>query len=131
MGEDKKGMTREGAAGRSAPTFSSDDDTTATSRPVGTAAEPEVLDADRQPAGQPKALVRSGSLPGKSDLLQAYLTEIRHHPILDRDEEKELAMQYLETQDPNAAKQLVTSNLRLVVKPVSYTHLTLPTNREV
>ena len=116
MGEDKKGMTREGAAGRSAPTFSSDDDTTATSRPVGTAAEPEVLDADRQPAGQPKALVRSGSLPGKSDLLQAYLTEIRHHPILDRDEEKELAMQYLETQDPNAAKQLVTSNLRLVVK---------------
>lgn len=116
MGEDKKGRTRDGAMGRSAPTFSADDDVTESTRPVGTAAEPEVLDADRQPTGQPKALVRSGSLPGKSDLLQAYLTEIRHHPILDREEEKDLAMQYLENQDPDAAKQLVTSNLRLVVK---------------
>lgn len=116
MGEDKKGRTRDGAMGRSAPTFSVEDDVTESTRPVGTAAEPEVLDADRQPAGQPKALVRSGSLPGKSDLLQAYLTEIRHHPILDREEEKDLAMQYLENQDPDAAKQLVTSNLRLVVK---------------
>ena len=116
MGEDKKGRTRDGAMGRSAPTFSVEDDITESTRPVGTAAEPEVLDADRQPAGQPKALVRSGSLPGKSDLLQAYLTEIRHHPILDREEEKDLAMQYLENQDPDAAKQLVTSNLRLVVK---------------
>lgn len=115
MGEDKKGLTRDGAKGRSAPTFPSGDGEAA-SRPVGTAAEPEVLDADRQPTGKPKALVRSGSLPGKSDLLQAYLTEIRHHPILDREEEKELAMQYLEDQDPDAAKQLVTSNLRLVVK---------------
>ena len=88
MGEDKKGRTRDGAMGRSAPTFSVEDDITESTRPVGTAAEPEVLDADRQPAGQPKALVRSGSLPGKSDLLQAYLTEIRHHPILDREEEK-------------------------------------------
>ena len=82
--------------------------------PVGTAAEPEVLDADRQPTGQPKALF--GRVFGKSDLLQAYLTEIRQHPILDREEEKDLAMQYLENQDPDAAKQLVTSNLRLVVK---------------
>jgi len=115
MGEDKKGVTREGAKGRSAPTFDADAPAPE-ERAVGTAAEPEVLDADRQPTGQPKAMVRSGSLPGKSDLLQAYLTEIRQHPILDREEEKELAMQYLENQDPNAAKQLVTSNLRLVVK---------------
>jgi len=115
MGEDKKGLTREGAKGRTAPTFAAEEATNP-SRPVGTAAEPEILDADRQPAGKPKALVRSGSLPGKSDLLQAYLTEIRQHPILDREEEKELAMEYLETQDPDAAKQLVTSNLRLVVK---------------
>ena len=60
--------------------------------------------------------MRSGSVPVKGDLLQAYLTEIRHHPILTREEETELATQYLETQDQAAAKRLVTSNLRLVVK---------------
>jgi RNA polymerase sigma-32 factor len=120
MGDEKKTRRQSapaGAQGRSAPNFDFDEmDDTEKAKAVGTAAEPEVLDADRQPAGQPKAMVRSGSLPGKSDLLQAYLTEIRHHPILDREEEKELAMEYLETQDQTAAKRLVTSNLRLVVK---------------
>lgn len=115
MGEENKDQMSKGAPGRAAPSFDTDQ-TQAEPRAVGTAAEAEVLDADRQPAGQPKALVRSGSLPGTSDLLQAYLTEIRHHPILDREEEKELAQQYLETQDADAAKRLVTSNLRLVVK---------------
>jgi RNA polymerase sigma-32 factor len=117
MGDDKKGgkgRIQKGAKGRAAPTF--DADTPQPQRPVGTAAEPEVLDADRQPAGAPKALVRSGSLPGKSDLLSAYLSEIRQHPILDREEETKLAKHYLDTQDPEAAKRLVTSNLRLVVK---------------
>lgn len=119
MGEEKKDKSQavpEGAKGRAAPRF--DDNATApdTDRPLGTSADPEVLDSDRQPAGQPKALVRSGSLPGKSDLLQAYLTEIRQHPILEREEETELAKLYLETQDQDAAKRLVTSNLRLVVK---------------
>jgi RNA polymerase sigma-32 factor len=112
--KNKKGRASKGAKGRAAPTFSDDDP--ASPRPVGTAADPEILDADRQPAGRPKALVRSGSTPGKSDLLGAYLTEIRQHPILDREEETVLAKQYLETQDPEAAKRLVTSNLRLVVK---------------
>lgn len=115
--EDKprKGSPRKSAKGRAAPTFSADE-TSDDVGPVGSAAEPEVLDADRLPAGKPKALARSGSLPGKSNLLQAYLTEIRQHPILDRAEETELATRYLETQDPEAAKRLVTSNLRLVVK---------------
>ena len=107
MGDKKKTRRQSvpaGAQGRSAPNFDFDEmDDTEKAKAVGTAAEPEVLDADRQPAGQPKAMVRSGSLPGKSDLLQAYLTEIRHHPILDREEEKELAMEYLETQDQAAA----------------------------
>lgn len=109
------GKGRQTAKGRTAPTFS-DDELAKEAGPVGIAAEPEVLDADGTPAGRPKALVRSGSLPGKSDLLQAYLTEIRQHPILEREEETELATRYLENQDPEAAKRLVTSNLRLVVK---------------
>ena len=113
----QKGRTPQEAMGRTAPSFSEDQRSDADSLPpVGSAADVEVLDADLQPAGQPKALVRSGSVPVKSDLLQAYLTEIRHHPILSREEETELATQYLETQDQDAAKQLVTSNLRLVVK---------------
>ena len=118
MPDDKttpKGTVRQTARGRRAPTFDEAAPGEAAG-PVGIAADPEVLDADGLPAGQPKALVRSGSLPGKSDLLQAYLTEIRHHPILEREEETELATRYLENQDPEAAKRLVTSNLRLVVK---------------
>jgi RNA polymerase sigma-32 factor len=115
--EDKasKRSPRKPAKGRAAPKFSKDE-SSEKAGPVGTAAEPEVLDADRLPAGKPKALARSGSLPGKSNLLQAYLTEIRQHPILDREEETKLAKRYLENQDPEAAKRLVTSNLRLVVK---------------
>ena len=112
-----KAQSSKGAKGRTAPSFSDAEQKDSSDvAPVGAAADVEVLDADRQPAGQPKALVRSGSVPVKSDLLQAYLTEIRHHPILSREEETKLATQYLETQDQDAAKQLVTSNLRLVVK---------------
>ena len=117
--EDKRQneQSPQGAKGRTAPSFSDDERKEGGELPpVGAAAEVEVLDADLQPAGQPKALVRSGSVPVKSDLLQAYLTKIRHHPILTREEETDLATQYLETQDQDAAKQLVTSNLRLVVK---------------
>jgi len=113
----ENGNGAQGAKGRAAPSFSGDDQKdTEELPPVGAAADVEVLDADRQPAGQPKALARSGSVPVKSDLLQAYLTEIRNHPILTREEETELATQYLKTQDQEAARQLVTSNLRLVVK---------------
>ncbi len=50
------------------------------------------------------------------DLLGHYLSEIRRYPILDADEEKELAIRYQETGDPEAAERLVASNLRLVVK---------------
>ena len=87
----QKEQTPKGAKGRTAPTFSNEERSDGNDLPpVGTAADVEVLDADLQPAGQPKALVRSGSVPVKSDLLQAYLTEIRHHPILTREEETEV-----------------------------------------
>jgi len=49
------------------------------------------------------------------DPLQRYLTEIRRYPLLSREEEKELAIQYLQHQDIEAAYKLVTGNLRLVV----------------
>jgi RNA polymerase sigma-32 factor len=49
------------------------------------------------------------------DPLQRYLTEIRRFPLLGRDEEHRLAVQYREYGDVQAAYKLVTSNLRLVV----------------
>jgi RNA polymerase sigma-32 factor len=49
------------------------------------------------------------------DPLQRYLTEIRRHPLLTREEEKRIALRYKEQGDLDAAYQLVTANLRLVV----------------
>jgi RNA polymerase sigma-32 factor len=49
------------------------------------------------------------------DPLQRYLTEIRRYPLLSREEEKAIAIRYKEKQDIQAAYQLVTGNLRLVV----------------
>jgi len=49
------------------------------------------------------------------DPLQRYLTEIRRHPLLTREEEKELAIRFREHEDLDAAYKLVTGNLRLVV----------------
>jgi RNA polymerase sigma-32 factor len=50
-----------------------------------------------------------------TDALQRYLTEIRRHPILSREQEHELAVRYAEEEDLDAAYRLVASNLRLVV----------------
>ncbi len=50
------------------------------------------------------------------DALGRYMEELRHYPILDRDEEHALALHYEKTQDQDAARRLIGSNLRLVVK---------------
>lgn len=50
------------------------------------------------------------------DPLQSYLQEIQKYPLLTREEEQDLAIQYRETGDKGAAYKLITSNLRLVVK---------------
>lgn len=50
------------------------------------------------------------------DPLAAYMREVQRHPLLTREEEHQLAVLYHETGDVDAAKKLVTSNLRLVVK---------------
>ncbi|MBW1916460.1 MAG: RNA polymerase factor sigma-32 [Deltaproteobacteria bacterium] len=56
-----------------------------------------------------------GSLIGL-DPLQRYLTEINRYPLLHPEEEKQLAQDYVETGNPEAAYRLITANLRLVVK---------------
>jgi RNA polymerase sigma-32 factor len=85
--------------------------------------EVEVLDEDGVPVVDPKttlpARVHTGVVTtGKAaqDLLQAYLTEVRQYPLLDPEEEKALAVRYIEHGDEEAGRALVTANLRLVVK---------------
>ncbi len=48
--------------------------------------------------------------------LNRYLAEIRKFPMLSPEQEYMLAKRYAEHQDPEAAKQMVTSHLRLVAK---------------
>ena len=49
------------------------------------------------------------------DPLQRYLAEIRRYPLLSREEEHRLGVEYKEFGNVEAAYKLVTSNLRLVV----------------
>ncbi len=48
--------------------------------------------------------------------LNRYLAEIKKFPVLTAEQEYMLAKRYAEHQDPEAARQLVTSHLRLVAK---------------
>ncbi len=54
--------------------------------------------------------------PARLDALQLYIWEINRYPLISREQEKELAIRYREHGDTEAARQMVTANLRLVVK---------------
>ena len=82
---------------------------------------PEIVNmASSTPDSKPKpklpAKLSTGDISNKTDLLSYYLAEVRQYPLLDPAEEKELAIRYQDHGDPDAAHQLVTANLRLVVK---------------
>lgn len=64
----------------------------------------------------PSELTEAGTKALVSDPVKRYLAEIRRYPILTKEAEYELATEFTETQDPDLALRLVTSNLRLVVK---------------
>src|SRR5262245_7084675 len=66
-------------------------------------------ETQRLPVSTERSLVRH-------DPLTAYVQEIRRYPLLSREDEHELAVQYYKTGDLAAARQLVEANLRLVVK---------------
>jgi RNA polymerase sigma-32 factor len=51
-----------------------------------------------------------------ADALSAYMAELRKYPPISREEEHELAVRWTEQGDRDAARRLVLSNLRLVVK---------------
>jgi len=68
----------------------------------------EEIDLADEDESSEKALV-------PSDSLQRYLAEIRRLPLLSREEEHRLAVEYREYGNIEAAYKLVTANLRLVV----------------
>jgi len=57
-----------------------------------------------------------GSALTKSDPLAAYMRDVQRYPLLTPDEEHSLAVDLVEEGDVEAARRLVTANLRLVVK---------------
>jgi RNA polymerase sigma-32 factor len=76
-----------------------------------------VEEAEESLAAPEEALARAPSRSlARTDPLQLYINEIRRYALLSREEEHQLAVQYLETGDLDAAKKLITANLRLVVK---------------
>ncbi len=56
------------------------------------------------------------SLPAPTTSMERYLAEISNDPILSREEEYKLAMRYKKSGDLEAARKLITSNLRFVIK---------------
>ncbi len=50
------------------------------------------------------------------DPISTYLAELKKYPLLSKEDEYALAIRYREHHDSRAAEQLVTSNLRFVVK---------------
>lgn len=58
----------------------------------------------------------TATLPVIADSLTLYIAEIKRFPLLSPEEEYQLAVKFHEEQDLTTAHQLVTSNLRFVVK---------------
>jgi RNA polymerase sigma-32 factor len=53
---------------------------------------------------------------GRIDSLARYMAQLRDYPPISRDEERDLALRWLQTRDAEAGRRLVLANLRLVVK---------------
>lgn len=93
------------------------------------AAEADAIDRDaperprpERPVGRTAVPVpKNTNVPASSGLahtnaLSAYMSQLRHHAPISREEEHELAVRWVEEGDVEAAKMLVVANLRLVVK---------------
>ncbi len=75
------------------------------------------LDAIEAALRKKKPAARSDSKAlALRDPMAAYMSEVRRYPLLTREQEYELAVRWVENGDKEAARALVTSNLRLVVK---------------
>ena len=86
------------------------------------ALEPEVVEGEALPEAEEEPGPET-TLPvpverdlARADALQRYMAEVAKHPLLSREEEHTLAVEFQKTRDPEIAYRLVTANLRLVVK---------------
>jgi len=95
----------------------SDDDDVIVAEVVGEGEEEGASDEDleRVIGAKPVKKGRGASLV-KHDPLTAYVQEARRFPLLSREEEHDLAVRLVEDGDMGAARRLIESNLRLVVK---------------
>ncbi len=77
------------------------------------------LDPERDLALNLPSLPENENSLASTDPVARYLLEIRKYPLLDREQEHALAVKLYETGDSKAAEQLITANLRFVVKIAS------------
>ena len=78
-------------------------------------AEAVLLDEVEEVEDDAEQAEESSSALVPFDALQRYLSEIRRYPVLTREEEHDLAVEYKQFGNIEAAYKLVRSNLRLVV----------------
>lgn len=76
----------------------------------------EVMDGDANVDEKSRALAPSGTALDRRDPLAVYMRDVQRYALLSKEEEHDLAVRFFEEDDLEAAKQMVTSNLRLVVK---------------
>ena len=76
----------------------------------------EIVDEEDAPKSIPESELAEAGPIERFDALQTYLREVQRHPLLPPEKTHELAVKFIETQDPALARVLVTANLRLVVK---------------
>jgi len=78
----------------------------------------EVLvdDEEDDPPAETALVPAASKSLARFDALQSYINQARRYPLLTPEEEHEIAVRYVESGDIDAARKLVTANLRLVVK---------------
>lgn len=82
----------------------------------------EMEGAEEEDAGEEIDYHAEGAVPSiraggaQMDALSAYMQEASRHPILTREQEHDLAVEWKEQGDTDAARALIEHNLRLVVK---------------
>ena len=83
---------------------------------------PEILDPEESPASEtgisanPTAAGPASTAVEPVSALTRYMAQLRHHAPISREEERELALRWYNEGDAEAARRMVLSNLRLVVK---------------
>ncbi len=80
------------------------------------AAKPAAAPRAKSARAKAAAPSRAAAGPAYQGSLSLYLSRINKYPVLDREAELAIARKWRETGDPEAAQQLITSNLRFVVK---------------